>query len=59
MLVFCFSYSLLLSALNKFEAQGQISIAQGYDHSKGKTFVYVYTCLEDTGSPLITNNPLD
>ena len=52
-------YNCKPSGSNKFEAQGQISIAQGYDHSKGKTFVYVYTCLEDTGSPLITNIPLD
>ena len=43
----------------KSEGQGQISIAQGFDHSKGKTFVYVYTCLENTGSPLITNIQLD
>ena len=47
------------SGSNTFEAQGQISIAQGFDHSKGKTFVYVYTCLENTGSPLITNIQLD
>ena len=47
------------SGSQNFEAQGQISIAQGYDHSKGKHFVYVYTCVEDTGAPLITNIQLN
>ena len=52
-------YKCKLSGSNTFEAQGQISIAQGFDHSKGKTFVYVYTCLENSGTPLITNIQLD
>ena len=52
-------YKCQQSGSNTFEAQGQISIAQGFDHSKGKTFVYVYTCLENTGSPIITNIQLD
>ena len=47
------------SGSNTFEAQGQTSIAQGFDHSKSKTFVYVYTCLENSGKPLITNIQLD
>ena len=52
-------YKCKQSGSNTFEAQGQISIAQGFDHSKGKTFVYVYTCLENNGSPIITNFQLD
>ena len=43
----------------KSEGQGQISIAQGFDHSKGKNFVYVYTCVEDSGTPIITNIQLN
>ena len=43
----------------KSEGQGQISIAQGFDHSKGKYFVYVYTCVEDSGTPIITNIQLN
>ena len=47
------------SGLYKMEGQGQHAIAQGYNHSLGKYFVYVYTCVENSGTPLITNIQLD
>ena len=37
------------------ENQGQQAIAQGWNGSEGKYFAYVYTCVENSGTPLITN----
>ena len=47
------------SGSKNFEAQGQHSLAQGWNGSKGKYFAYVYTCHEDSGTPLITNIQLN
>ena len=47
------------SGLYKMEGQGQHALAQGYNHSVGKYFAYVYTCVENTGTPLITNIQLN
>ena len=47
------------SGLYNMEGQGQHAVAQGYDSSKGKYFAYVYTCVENSGTPLITNIQLN
>ena len=52
-------YKCKQSGSNTFEAQGQHSVAQGWNGSKGKYFAYVYTCVENSGTPLITNIQLN
>ena len=47
------------SGLYKMEGQGQHAVAPGYNGSKGKYFAYVYTCVENSGTPLITNIQLN
>ena len=47
------------SGLYNMEGQGQHAVAQGYNGSKGKYFAYVYTCVENSGTPLITNIQLN
>ena len=44
---------------SKMENQGQHAIAQGWNGSVGKYFAYVYTCVENSGTPLITNIQLN
>ena len=52
-------YKCKQSGSNTFEAQGQHSVAQGWNGSEGKVFAYVYSCVENSGTPLITNIQLN